>query len=95
MPSRDRRREFDSRAPRFESEIRTGDFQSLCRDGRIVKKIYMCSNCHRSFEERSRNCPRCDRKSMGEIRHLNADDAAQAKRKSLERLRSKYVRHRP
>lgn len=53
----------DLRGERFESEIRMSDLTS----GKGFKKVYMCSNCHKIFAERSSWCPRCGTKTMGWI----------------------------
>lgn len=70
MPSYQRRKEEDIRAGRLESEIRASDMQRLNKvqaKGEKVR-IFMCSNCKRIFEEKSRTCPRCDTHTMGELK---------------------------
>ena len=70
MPSYQRRKEEDARASRFESEVRASDLERM--KGRQAHgehvKMYMCSKCHRLFEDRSIVCPRCETKTMGELR---------------------------
>lgn len=83
MPSLSRRREFDIRADRFESEVR----QSEMSDPSFkAKRKYMCSKCHTLFEDRSRNCPRCDSRTMGELRPMTPSEAE--RKRSLERARA-------
>ncbi len=55
--------EDDIRAGRFESNIRHSDLKKLKEN----QRIYICQRCHRIFEERSRYCPVCETKTMGEI----------------------------
>jgi len=64
MPGKKRREEDDIRSERCESEVRMSNLQ----DPQQRKKVYYCGNCQRMFEERSRYCPRCDTKTMFEIR---------------------------
>ena len=94
MPGRDRRREEDLRAPRFESEMRTSDFAKLKTNdlGTIQARIYSCSNCNKPFAEKSRYCPRCDTKTMGELRPHNEREAAKYKEQSIRRLQAKHGR---
>jgi hypothetical protein len=67
MPSLSRRREDDGRADRLESEVRGTELM----DPRFQKaRKFMCSVCHHMYEEKSRTCPRCDRKTMCEIRPM-------------------------
>lgn len=52
------------------------------------KRKFMCSVCGHLFEERSRVCPRCDKKTMGELKPIPAQHLDEARRKSIERARA-------
>lgn len=92
MPSKARREEQDTRAGRFESELRTADFERLkTTDNRLKQKVFMCGTCRTTFEERSRVCPRCDTRTMGELRPIRESDVEAYRKKSIERIRNKYV----
>ena len=98
MPGRARRREMDLRSTRFESEFRVSELQRLrsapegMKDSHgTAKRVYTCSNCQHIFEERSRVCPRCDTRTMGEIRPIPERLREEALRKSVERLRAKHA----
>lgn len=59
----------DSRHNRVYSELRTPEFEDLKKrqaSGERIK-FYQCGECKRLFEERSRHCPFCKRKTMGEL----------------------------
>lgn len=93
MPSLGRRRETDSRAGRLESEMRMQELEAIKPvDGRPRKRIYMCSKCHRCYEERSRHCPRCDTRSMGELRPIgkNEEERKRLHDASMRRLMDKH-----
>jgi rubrerythrin len=67
-----RRNEEDVRADRLESEVRASDLeklQSKVKNGDHFK-LFKCSKCDHLFEERSITCPRCDTRTMGEIRRI-------------------------
>ncbi len=83
MPSLNRRREQDGRAGRFESEVRTVDIQD---PSFAAKRKFMCSGCRQMFEERSRVCPRCDKKTMGELKPLTPSESE--RKRSIERARA-------
>lgn len=84
MPSPRQRRDFDSRNGRFESEIRSSEMAK----GLIGQRgLYTCSKCHRPFEERSKTCPRCDTKTMCEVRMIPEKHLEEARRKAIERAR--------
>lgn len=83
MPNLNKRREFDSRSERFESEIRDqGDANAL-----VGKGLYSCSKCRRPFEERSKYCPRCDSKTMGEIKPIPERHLEEARRNAIKKAR--------
>ncbi len=48
---------------------------------------FMCSNCKHMYEEKSRNCPRCDRKSMGELKQIPERHLEEARRNAIRRLK--------
>ena len=83
MPSRERRREVDGRSERFESEIRQSEMMA---PDFAAKRKFMCSRCHFMFEERSRNCPRCDSRTMGELKPLVATESEMSR--AIERAKS-------
>lgn len=87
MPSRERRREFDLRSGRFESEIRDAEMAK----GVLVNRTQLpkCSRCNRVFEEISKVCPRCETRTMGYIRPIPEKYLDEARRNSLRRLRAK------
>jgi rubrerythrin len=91
VPSRARRAEEDIRAGRFESTIGTADLKKLYSDGRLKQKVYMCGQCHTPYEEKSRVCPRCDKRTMGEIVPMRESEIELNRKKSLERIRAKYI----
>ena len=87
-----RREESDIRAGRFESELRTSEFKKLktSETGRIQARVFACSSCGKAFAERSRYCPRCDTKTMGELKPHRESEAERYRAQSIERLRAKY-----
>ncbi len=85
MPSRERRREFDLRSSRFESEIRDGELAKGVLRNR--DRLPYCNNCHRAFEEISKNCPRCEKKTMGYIKPIPERHVEEARRNALRRAR--------
>ena len=85
MPSLSRRREEDGRADRFESEVRQTE---ITDPSFAAKRKYMCSHCHRMFEERSRFCPRCEKGlTMGELKSFTPTEAE--RNRSIERARAR------
>ena len=85
MPSLSRRREADLRGDRLESEVRQEEFQ----DPRFAaQRKFMCSRCHHLYEEKSRNCPRCDKRTMGELKPLPSPHREEARRNALRRARA-------
>jgi len=83
MPSLNRRRESDIRGERLESEVRQEDMSSpRFADARK----FMCSRCRHLYEEKSRVCPRCDTRSMGELKPLTASE--DERKRSIERARN-------
>lgn len=83
MPSLNRRREADLRGERLESEVRREDMDRPAYAG---ARKFMCSRCKHLYEERSRSCPRCDSRTMGELKPMNPSDAE--RKKSLDRARA-------
>jgi len=55
--------ENDSRAGRFESNIRMSELRNIKKE----QRIYICQRCHRPFSEKSRYCPVCDTRTMAEV----------------------------
>lgn len=92
MPGPNRRKEEDIRAGRFESQMRTSEMQKLKYNeaGTLQSKVYQCRKCGNAFEERSRHCPRCDSRTMGELRPIPEGQRQEAQRKAIERARAKY-----
>lgn len=91
MPSRERRREFDLRAGRFESEIRDAEFAkgSLARNGRLP----FCRHCGKAFEEQSKVCPRCERKDgMGYLAPIPERNIEEAQRNAYRRAMARVRR---
>lgn len=87
MPSLQRRREVDIRGDRFESEIRDNEFAQ--EQLRARKSLPYCPNCQRAFEEKSRYCPRCDKKTMGLLKPIPDQFKEEARRKALERAKAR------
>ncbi len=84
MPSRSRRREDDGRADRLESEVRSVEAQ----DPRFAAaRKFMCKGCGHLFEERSRTCPRCDKKTMGELKPIPEKYLSEARRGAFRRAK--------
>ena len=79
MPSRARRREIDYRSDRFESEIRS-------TEANVKGRKFQCQKCGRMFEEKSRNCPRCDSRSMGEIVAVPERHLEEFRRNAMKKL---------
>lgn len=91
MPGLARRREMDLRSQRFESEVRISDMQKMkASPTHLINRTYKCSRCHHLFEERSRYCPRCDTKSMGEIKAIPEQHRQRANENAVRRLRRKH-----
>lgn len=82
MPNLSRRREADLRSDRFESEVRQSDMQD---PSFAAKRKFMCSGCGYMFEEKSRNCPRCDKRTMGELKPIPSQHLEEARRNSIKR----------
>lgn len=85
MPSLNRRREQDGRADRFESEVRQSEMTS---PEFKAKRKFMCSVCRNMYEERSRVCPRCDRKTMGELKQIPSRHLDEARRGAIARAKA-------
>ena len=47
---------------------------SNLQSGLTGNKRYVCSNCYRMFEERSLWCPRCETKTMCELRPYKSQE---------------------
>ena len=93
MPGREQRREIDLRSGRFESEMRVSDLtrRKLNEGGTHIEgKVYVCSRCMRPFEERSRHCPRCDTKTMCELRPNAESERARYRERSIREIRAKH-----
>lgn len=85
MPIRSRRREEDHRAGRLESEVRQ---EEAADPAFAAKRKFMCRVCGHLYEERSVNCPRCDKKTMGELKPIPSKHLEEAQRNSLRRARA-------
>lgn len=85
MPSLSRRREDDHRADRLESEVRQSE---ASHPSFAAKRKFMCRACGHLYEERSVNCPRCDKKTMGELKPIPSQHLEEARRNSLRRARA-------
>lgn len=85
MPSLSRRREFDGRADRFESEVRSSEMRSEQFQN---QRKFMCSKCHVMFEERSRTCPRCESRTMGELKPIPEKYMDEAQRGAIARAKA-------
>ena len=87
-PGRSLRRERDGRGGRFESEVRTADLaRGLLLHG---GKLPFCQRCGSAFEERSKVCPRCDRKTdMGYLTQIPAEFVDQANSRALRTIRER------
>lgn len=87
MPGLSRRRDTDSRNGRFESEMLANDMS----DGTALKAAhkYQCSQCGKAFMERSLNCPRCDKKTMGELKLIPEQYRMRAREGAIRRARAK------
>lgn len=83
MASRDER---DLRGDRFESEIRTSEQQALSKVN-SRKGLPFCERCRTAFEEISRTCPRCEKKTMGYLRMIPEDMREQARENAIRRAR--------
>lgn len=81
MPSNSRRREFDIRAGRFESEIRDSEMANGLVKG---AGLYACSKCRRPFEEKSRVCPRCETKTMCQVKPIPERHLEEARRNAIK-----------
>lgn len=88
MPSLSRRRDaVDSRSDRLESHIRFGE---MAKDTLINRgELPQCANCKRVFEEKSKHCPFCDRKTMGLIKPIPEKHLDEARRKALREARER------
>lgn len=86
MPSLSRRRETDSRADRLESHVRSQEYQNLKF---AEQRKFQCGSCKRLFEEKSRNCPFCDRHTMGELKPIPERHLEEARRNAMRRARIK------
>lgn len=84
MPSRARRLEVDLRADRFESEVRQSHLQDPAF---AAKRKFQCGKCGRMFEEKSRTCPRCESRTMGELRRIPDHHLEEARRNSIRRAK--------
>jgi len=93
MPGRARRREQDTRGGRLESEVT----QSVVRKMKphptrgVEQRLYTCSRCNTLYEERSRHCPRCDSRTMCEIRPIPEAERARYRANELRRLSEKHA----
>ncbi len=84
MPSLSRRRESDVRGERLESEVRDVD---ATRSDFAAARKFMCSRCKHLYEEKSRNCPRCDSRTMGELKQIPEKNLDEAHRNAVRRLK--------
>ncbi len=48
---------------------------------------FMCSGCKHMYEEKSRICPRCDKKTMGELKPIPERHLDEAQRNAVRRLK--------
>lgn len=84
MPSLSRRRENDGRGERLESEVRQSE---MMNPSFVGKRKFMCSKCSHMYEEKSRNCPRCDSRTMGELRPIPERYLDEAQRGGIRRAK--------
>lgn len=95
MPSLSRRREMDLRSDRFESEVRMSELQG----GGVFKgreRLPYCRRCQAAYEEKSKVCPRCDKKDeMGSLRPIPERFREEARRNAWRKLGKTYVPRRP
>lgn len=89
MPSLSRRRETDSRADRLESEVRV---QELTASSYVAQRKFQCGRCKRLYEERSRTCPRCDARTMGELKPIPERHLDEAQRNAVRRAQARLGR---
>ncbi len=82
MPSLSRRRNFDGRHERLESEVRVSEMQGKDFAG---SRKFLCQQCGHVYQEKSRNCPRCDKRTMAEIRPIPDRDLDEARRNARRR----------
>ncbi len=87
MPSLSRRREQDFRAERLESEL--GDPQAAQRLYQQRGTLQVCQACGHAYEEYSKHCPRCDRKTMATLKPIPSQHLAEAERNALRRSRER------
>jgi hypothetical protein len=87
MPSLARRRDFDSRGTRLESEITNAE---VARGFMAEKqRLPFCSKCKTGYEEQSKVCPRCDTKTMGYLAPIPEKFREEARRGAIKRARAK------
>lgn len=92
MPGLARRRELDLRSASFESEARISDVQrfKVGGDGRHIQdKLFKCDKCHHLFRERSRNCPRCDTKTMMHVRPFPEAEREKFRQRRIREIRAR------
>lgn len=88
MPSRGMRRDAeDSRAERLESHIRHNESAERAFVNR--GSLPQCGLCKRVFEEKSRYCPFCDKKTMGLIKPIPERFREEALRGAIRRARQR------
>ena len=93
MPSLSRRREMDQRSSRFESEFTISQLSKLTASPtRIREKLFKCGKCNHLYAERSRHCPRCDKKTMGELRPIPERERMRLKENEIRRINKKNVK---
>ncbi len=84
MPNLSRRREADGRAERLESEVRSVEAEN---PKFAAARKFMCRGCGHLFEERSKICPRCDKKTMGELKPIPERFLSEAQRGAVRRAK--------
>lgn len=83
MSSSRQKKEWDIRDGRFESAVSQ---EQLSSPYFAAQRKFMCSKCHRMWEQKSRHCPKCDTRTMGELRPLNP--TAGERERSIARARA-------
>lgn len=94
MGQTERSDRLDARRERAGVELTMQELQKRqTNDGNthIVGAIFQCSKCHRPFAERSRHCPYCDSKTMGELRPIKESERAALREREIRRLKRKYA----
>lgn len=84
MPNLSRRRDIDTRGDRLESEVRSEEFHN---PSFVNARKFQCMKCKHMYEEKSRNCPRCDTHTMGELKPIEEKYLNEARRGAVRRAK--------